>query len=121
MVLPLDEVNHGLHVWLSWTVVSNSQCYAICAEASRHPLELERSRLGVLPDEVALCPCLQNHHHEEDQQRAHIDKQVFREIGLDYEVVLYKLGSTFQSRVWMEPNLVIYYKITGEARSDSEQ
>lgn len=84
MVLPFDEVNHCLHVRLTRSIVSNSQCYTIFAKASRDSLKLKRNGLWVLPNEIALCPCLQDYQHEENKKRAHINKQVFRKVGLDY-------------------------------------
>ena len=74
MVLTLDEVYHCLHVWFPWTIVNYPQGHAVFTEAPGDSFKLERKGLWVLPYEVALSPCLQDHHHEEDEQRAQIDK-----------------------------------------------
>lgn len=76
-VLPLDEIDHRLHVGFSGTIVGHSQGEAVLSEASGDSLQLEGKGLWVLPDEVALCPGLEDHQHEEDEQGAQIDEQVF--------------------------------------------
>lgn len=77
VVLTLDEIDHCLHVRLPGTIVRNPQGHAVLSEALGYSLQLESNRLWVLPDEIALRPCLEDYQHEENQQRTQINKEVF--------------------------------------------